>query len=89
MFARVYKDLVDRWHHWRSDDRGLGLEARAGMDETDPEIAVMLKAARRATWDALHGPRHLRSGRFRPVIDDAAKPDALPQNFASRTPRRG
>jgi hypothetical protein len=27
-------------------------------------LAVLLEAARRATWDAKHGPAHLRSGRF-------------------------
>ena len=26
MFASVYKPLVDRWYHWRSDDRGLRLD---------------------------------------------------------------
>ena len=31
-----------------------------------PKLEVVLEAARRANWDALHGPRHLRSGRFRP-----------------------
>jgi hypothetical protein len=31
-----------------------------------PKLEVLLEAARRANWDALHGPRHLRSGRFRP-----------------------
>jgi hypothetical protein len=30
----------------------------------DEELAVLLEAARRATWDATHGPSHLRSGRF-------------------------
>lgn len=25
---------------------------------------VLLEAARRANWDAMHGPAHLRSGRF-------------------------
>jgi hypothetical protein len=34
------------------------------------KLAVLLEAARRATWDALHGPRHLRSGRFRPTSGD-------------------
>lgn len=28
------------------------------------ELALLLEAARRANWDAKHGPRHLRSGRF-------------------------
>jgi hypothetical protein len=35
-----------------------------------PKMAVLLEAARRATWDALHGPRHLRSGRFRPTSSE-------------------
>jgi predicted ABC-type ATPase len=26
MFGAVYKPLVDRWYHWRSDDRGLRLD---------------------------------------------------------------
>lgn len=26
MFASVYKPLVDRWYHWRSDDRGPRLD---------------------------------------------------------------
>ena len=28
------------------------------------KMAVLLEVARRANWDALHGPLHLRSGRF-------------------------
>jgi hypothetical protein len=28
------------------------------------ELALLLEAARRATWDATHGPAYLRSGRF-------------------------
>jgi hypothetical protein len=28
------------------------------------ELTLLLEAARRANWDAMHGPRHLRSGRF-------------------------
>lgn len=26
MFASVYKPVVDRWYHWRSDDQGLRLD---------------------------------------------------------------
>lgn len=35
-------------------------------NETDPEwkLQALLEAARRANWDGLHGPRHLRTGRF-------------------------
>jgi hypothetical protein len=49
----------------------------------DPELEAMLEAARRANWDALHGPRHLRSGRFTPWEEDrpesakADQPDAV------------
>lgn len=41
----------------------------SGVDDSDPELAVLLEAARRATWDALEGPPHLRSGRFDPWTD--------------------
>jgi hypothetical protein len=30
------------------------------------KIELLLEAARRANWDALHGPMHLRTGRFHP-----------------------
>jgi len=36
----------------------------------DQELETLLEAARRATWDALHGPTYLRSGRFRPGLED-------------------
>jgi hypothetical protein len=39
----------------------------------DPELELLLEAARRATWDALHGPRYLRSGRFHPNSDDLSE----------------
>jgi hypothetical protein len=35
------------------------------------ELELLLEAARRANWDALHGPPHLRSGRFDPYGPDA------------------
>jgi hypothetical protein len=36
----------------------------------DPaETELMLEAARRAEWDATHGPPHLRSGRFNPSAE--------------------
>ena len=28
------------------------------------DLEILLEAARRANWDALHGPPHLQSGRF-------------------------
>lgn len=40
---------------------------KAEMAEPDEELELYLEAARRANWDALHGPPHLRSGRIRPV----------------------
>jgi hypothetical protein len=47
------------------------------------ELGIMLEAARRATWDALHGPRYLRSGRFRPAPDDAERVDEAAQQAAA------
>lgn len=40
---------------------------------SDPEkIAILLEAARRANWDAQHGPPHLRTGRFSTATPKAA-----------------
>jgi predicted ABC-type ATPase len=36
MFAMAYKPLVDRWYHWRSDDRGLRLDDYSIKDPTRP-----------------------------------------------------
>ena len=47
---------------------GLSTKTRTEADEQEHEI--LIEAARRATWDALHGPTHLRSGRFRPRPED-------------------
>lgn len=47
--------------------------ASVRKDERISKLEVMLEAARRATWDALHGPLHLRSGRFRPTAVDLSE----------------
>jgi hypothetical protein len=39
----------------------------------DTDLARVEEAMRRATWEATHGPRELRSGRFNPY---PAKPAA-------------
>jgi hypothetical protein len=39
-------------------------------DPKDPDLELLLEAARRANWNALHGPRYLRSGRFHIVMAD-------------------
>jgi hypothetical protein len=46
------------------EDYDLSTMTRSEAD--DQELEALLEAARRATWDALRGPRYLRSGRFRP-----------------------
>lgn len=51
------------------EDYGLSTMTRVEAD--DQELTVLLEAARRATWDALCGPRYLRSGRFHPRLDDS------------------
>ncbi|MFI4862002.1 MAG: hypothetical protein ACIAXF_15150 [Phycisphaerales bacterium JB063] len=42
---------------------------KANEKQPDPGLEVLLEAARRAAWDATHGPPHLRAGRFRPEDD--------------------
>jgi len=34
-------------------------------EQSASKLEILLEAARRATWDALKGPRHLQAGRFR------------------------
>ena len=46
------------------------MPAEADRKSTDGELEILLEAARRANWDALHGPVHLRTGRFQPVDED-------------------
>jgi hypothetical protein len=48
------------------EDYDLSIEKNTPAEN---ELEALLEAARRATWDALHGPVHLRSGRFRPGQD--------------------
>lgn len=36
-------------------------------ENTFSNIEILLEVARRANWDALNGPLHLRSGRFNPA----------------------
>ena len=47
-------------------------------DQPASKLDILLEAARRATWDALKGPRHLRSGRFRsqPVLSGSDRETA-------------
>ena len=47
------------------------------IDYDDPEIRIMVEAARRATWNALYGPRHLRDGRYRRNRNDVVDPDEV------------
>jgi hypothetical protein len=43
-------------------------------DRFATKLEILLEAARRATWDALHGPKHLRAGRFR--LSTVASPES-------------
>lgn len=56
------------------------LSSTTKIPDAERKLEIMLEVARRATWDALHGPKHLRSGRFRPW-------DALPRGTREATPR--
>jgi hypothetical protein len=50
------------------------LSAKADKKIADDELEILLEAARRANWDALHGPVHLRTGRFQPNGEDEEAP---------------
>jgi hypothetical protein len=45
---------------------GFDLSTDTRSESAARELEILLEAARRATWDALHGPTHLRSGRYYP-----------------------
>ena len=69
--------------------------ASAPPAEAD-ELALLLEAARRATWDAKHGPAHLRSGRFfitaslrAHASDKLASPQAPKELLSSNDPSPG
>ena len=55
---------------------GSALSNDPKVHDADEELAILLEAARRANWDALQGPPHLRSGRFRPYSDQSEKAGA-------------
>ena len=63
LFLDQYKETFDVWYHWFSNDDGLRLHEEHPAPEADA-LTLLLEVARRATWDAKHGPAHLRSGRF-------------------------
>ncbi|MEM9345901.1 MAG: hypothetical protein AAGB26_04705 [Planctomycetota bacterium] len=51
----------------------------------NPKLKALLEAARQATNDALHGPPHLRSGRYHPAPDDASN-DGVPGDEPKQAP---
>ena len=59
-------------------------------ERVSPKLEVLLEAARRANWDALHGPPHLRAGRFRSssVVRAEAESAAQPGVAAAGASRR-
>ena len=52
----------------------FALSTTTKIPSAERRLEIMLEAARRATWDAVHGPKHLRSGLYRP--SDALRQDA-------------
>ncbi len=50
------------------------------------DLELVLEAARRANWDAQHGPAHLRSGRF--FISELHKAHASTPSVAKRETAR-
>ena len=57
------------------------MSAKARTEADERELRILLEAARRANWEALHGPPHLRTGRYDPrnttaeVVADSAPDD--------------
>lgn len=59
------------------------------MSKTDhpgDDIEILMEVARRANWDALHGPMHLRSGRFRPELTPPTIGESSPPAGAAFSP---
>jgi hypothetical protein len=52
-------------YHRYSDAKGSALAAETKPERFASKLEILLEAARRANWDALHGPPHLRTGRYR------------------------
>ncbi|MEM9021627.1 MAG: hypothetical protein AAGC44_13775 [Planctomycetota bacterium] len=52
----------------------------------NPKLKALLEAARQATDDALHGPPHLRSGRYNPTPDDENKNNDVAGDERKRAP---
>lgn len=76
-------------------DRVSALPIEAIELSPEEELLALLEAARRANWDALHGPVYLRSGRYRPVRDaspsiagaeatESTAEEATPDDVAAR-----
>src|SRR5690606_22524635 len=69
-------------------------ESPLSQDTTKPEserkLELLLEAARRANWDALHGPRHLRTGRFfvSKTLEAHLPREARPTNGSSESGSR-
>ena len=62
----------------------LNLLQKVRQPEGPSELEIALEAAKRATQAALHGPPHLRSGRYNPTPDKSKESGATDkQKFVS------
>jgi hypothetical protein len=56
--------------------------------DAEQEQELLLEAARRANWDAMHGPPHLRNGRFfvpqQSAVQKATKPSQADESATGR-----
>ncbi len=52
------------------------LPSDAATPDDEQMLELVLEAARRANWDALHGPEHLRAGRY--LVNEPS--ESLPAN---------
>jgi hypothetical protein len=77
--SNVYSPIADECYRCYSDDEGVTL-SNTPNDQRPDKMAVLLEVARRANWDAMHGPVHLRSG-------SPQRPAGLASRMAKRTSR--
>jgi hypothetical protein len=64
-------------------DRGPTLLQRPDPKSLEEIVELLQEAAKRANWDAQHGPQHLRTGRF--FISAAMAAHAFKENDDARS----
>lgn len=88
--SNSFMTYTSRWcQSGTTGDRTTTESTLSQPNEIDPDwkLQALLEAARRANWDAMHGPRHLRTGRFF-VSQSLEAHRSRPSAFARQTGTR-